>query len=61
LSEFDRKAPLTKTELIRLYQIQLYLLDQFKSSALSKPFTKVIPKPLLKQAEESYLSYDLSL
>jgi len=52
---------LTKTELYRLYQIQLYLNDQVRTSALSKPFSKVIPKALLKQAEESYLAYDLSL
>lgn len=62
LHEFKRSdKPLTKEELLELYQLQVYAQDQIRNARWPKEFKEVIPKKVRDLAEEEYANFDKNL
>ena len=61
LSQFNREAPLTKRELLQLYQISVFIGDMVARGELSDHFSKVIPKEVLAAAEDEFQKWDRTL
>ena len=62
LHDFKRPdKPLTKEELLELYQLQVYAQDQIKNGRWPKEFKEVIPKKVRDIAEEEYATFDKNL
>lgn len=54
LSQFNRETPLSKRELLQLYQISVFVSEMVARGELSDHFSKVIPKEVLAAAEEEF-------
>ena len=62
LHEFNRpQKPLTREELLELYQVSVYSQDQIKNQRWPKEFKEVIPKKVRDICEEEYASFDKNL
>lgn len=60
LSKFHRVTPLTSNELIKLFQINIFVKNKVKQNELNRDFAKIIPKELLEQAAAEYEKFDRS-
>ena len=54
LSRFEREAPLTTSELLKLYQINIYLKDMVAKYQLADCFLRVIPENVIALAEAEF-------
>ena len=61
LHEFKRNDPLSKDELLELYQLSVYAQEKIKSNKWPKEFKEVIPKKVRDLCEEEYHSFDKNL
>ena len=62
LHDFKRpEQPLSKEELLELYQLQVYAHDQIKNGRWPKEFKEVIPKKVRDITEEEYANFDKNL
>ncbi|CDW75767.1 UNKNOWN [Stylonychia lemnae] len=61
LHEFKRDTPLTKDELIQLYQIHIYAQDKIKNRIWPKQFKDVIPQAAKDAAEDEFNQFDKNL
>lgn len=62
LHEFKRpEKPLTKEELLELYQLQVYAQDQIKIGRWPKEFKEVIPQKVRDVIEEEHANFDKNL
>jgi hypothetical protein len=58
LSYFKRETPLTQMELIKLYQIALYIDEKVTKKQLADVFSEIIPKKMVEAACEEYEKFD---
>ena len=62
LHDFKRpEAPLSKEELLELYQLQVYAQDQIKVGRWPKEFKEVIPQKVREVIEEEHSNFDKNL
>ena len=54
LSRFEREAPLTTSELLKLYQINIYIKDMVATYQLADCFLRVIPENVIALAEAEF-------
>ncbi len=54
LSRFEREAPLTTCELLKLYQINIYIKDMVANYQLADCFLRVIPENVIALAEAEF-------
>lgn len=59
-TKFKREKALSSEELIKLYQIHLFIKEKVKLHQLDPEMKHVIPKDLLKAASEEYERFDRS-
>jgi hypothetical protein len=62
LHDFKRSdSPLSKDELLELYQLSVYAQDQIKNQKWPKEFKEVIPRKVRDQCEEEHAAFDKNL
>ena len=62
LHDFKRpEKPLTKEELLELYQVHVYAQDQIKVGKWPKEFKEVIPQKVRDVIEEEHANFDKNL
>jgi len=61
LHDFKRLDPLSRDELLELYQLSVYAQERIKTNKWPKEFKEVIPKKVRELCEEEYSSFDKNL
>ena len=58
LQNFKRETPLSEAELIKLYQLNLFIKDSIKQSKLEAQFAKIIPADVIQAATRVVKRWD---
>ena len=61
LHAFKRNEPISREELLEIYQISVYAQDKIKNNKWPKEFKEVIPKKVRELCDEEYANFDKNL